>query len=126
MSPNSQPFLVKEVFHLSKQLCGSFDLLQQVNVVLALRPPELDTELQVGSHQSGVEKQNPLPLPASHSGFAAVQDMFGFLGWECTLLGRVQPLIQQQTQVLGRTALNLFIPQSVLLDIVAAFCTWPY
>jgi len=32
-----------------------------------LRAPELDAGLQVGSHQSRAEGQNPLPQPAGHA-----------------------------------------------------------
>jgi len=44
-----------------------------------LRAPELDAGLQMGSHQSGVEGQNPLPRPAGHAAFDAAQGMVGFL-----------------------------------------------
>ncbi|NXW11080.1 T161B protein, partial [Fregetta grallaria] len=52
----------------------ALDLLQQVRVFLVLRVPELDAVLQVGSHQSRVEGQNPLPRPAGHASFDAAQD----------------------------------------------------
>jgi len=55
------------------------DLLQQLLVFPVLRAPELDTGLQVGSHQSGVKGQNPLPRPAGHAAFDAAQDMVGTL-----------------------------------------------
>ena len=40
------------------------DPLQQLHVSPVLRDPELDAGLQVGSHQSRPEGQNPLPQPA--------------------------------------------------------------
>jgi len=40
-----------------------------------LRVPELDAGLTVGSHQSGVEGQKPLPGPAGHTAFDAAQDI---------------------------------------------------
>ena len=45
-----------------------------------LGAPELNTALQVGSHESGVERKNPLPRPAGHASFDAAQDAIGFLG----------------------------------------------
>jgi len=44
---------------------------------------------------------------------------FFFLGCECTLLGHVQLFIPQYPQVLGRAALNPFIPQPVLISGIA-------
>jgi len=41
---------------------------------------ELDTGLQVGSDESGVNGQNPLPWPAGHASLDAAQDTVGFLG----------------------------------------------
>ena len=35
----------------------------------------MDAVLQVGSHKSRVEGQNPLPRPAGHAAFDAAQDM---------------------------------------------------
>ena len=39
----------------------------------------------MGSHQSRVEGQNPLPWPAGHASFDAACDTAGFLGWKCWL-----------------------------------------
>ncbi|KAJ7424705.1 hypothetical protein BTVI_05537 [Pitangus sulphuratus] len=67
---------------------------QQVNVLPVLGITEMDVEYQ----DAGV----------------------GFLGCKCTLLGHVQPLILQHPQVLlSRAALNLFMPQLVLMLGVA-------
>ena len=44
-----------------------------------LGAPELDTALQVWSHQSRGEGQNHLPRPAGHASFDAAQDAVGFL-----------------------------------------------
>ena len=72
------------------------------------------------SHESGVEGENPLPRPAGHTSLEAAQDTVGFLGCECTLLAHVQFFIQQYPQVLlGRAALNPFIPSPVLILGVA-------
>ncbi|KAK4824005.1 hypothetical protein QYF61_009219 [Mycteria americana] len=104
-----------EVFHPSDHFCGPpLDPLQQVHVFPVLRSPELDAVLQVGSHQSRVEGQNPLPQPAGHAAFDAAQDTVGLVGCERTLLAHVQLFIHQYPQVLlHRAALNPFIPQPV-------------
>ncbi|TRZ15800.1 hypothetical protein HGM15179_011299 [Zosterops borbonicus] len=68
--------------------------------------------LRVGSHQSGVEGQNPFPQPAGHATFDAAQDAFGFLNNKCTLLAHVELLMNQHTQILLlRAALNPFSTQ---------------
>jgi len=66
------------------------DLLQQVHVLLVLRSPDLDSGLQVGSHQSGVEGQNHLPQPAGHAALDAAQGTVSLLGCERTLPGHVE------------------------------------
>ncbi|KAK4827362.1 hypothetical protein QYF61_017287 [Mycteria americana] len=94
------------------------DLLQQLLVVL--RAPELDAELQVGSHQSRAEGQNPLPRPAGHAAFDAAQDTTGLLGCERALSAHVQLFIHQDPQVLPhRAALDHTIPQPVLKPRIA-------
>uniref|UniRef100_U3ID95 UDP-N-acetylglucosamine pyrophosphorylase 1 like 1 n=1 Tax=Anas platyrhynchos platyrhynchos TaxID=8840 RepID=U3ID95_ANAPP len=45
-----------------------------------LGAPGLNTVLQVESHESRVEGENPLPHPAGHASFDAAQDAVGFLG----------------------------------------------
>jgi len=85
-----------------------------------LRAPELEMGLQVGSHQSRAEGQNHLSRPAGHAAFDAAQDTVGPLGCKCTLPAHVQLFIHQYPQVLlGRAALNPFIPQPVLIPGVA-------
>jgi len=113
----SQPFLITEVLQLSDHLCGPpLDLLQQLRVLLVLGTPELDTGLQVGSHQSGVEGQNHLPRPAGHASLDAAQDTVGRLGCECTLVAHVKFFIYQYPQILLlRAALNPFISHPVLI-----------
>jgi len=74
----------------------------------------------MGSHQRGVEGQNPLPHPAGHAFLDAAQDMVGLLGCERTLVAHVKLLIHQYPQVLlSRAALNPLIPQPVLIAGVA-------
>ena len=60
-----------------------------------LRAPELDIVLQVGSHQSGVEEQNHLPLPDGHASLDAAQVTLGLLGCERTLLDHVELLLDK-------------------------------
>ena len=81
-----------------------------------LGAPELDAVLQVGSHQSRVKGQNPLPRPAGHSSLDAAQDTVGFLGCECTLSAHAQLFIHQHLQVLLlRAALEPLSAQPVLV-----------
>ncbi|KAK4812466.1 LOW QUALITY PROTEIN: hypothetical protein QYF61_026459 [Mycteria americana] len=97
----SQPVLVGEVLQPSHHFRGPpLDPLQQLHVLLVLRDPELDTVLQVGSHQSRVEGQDRLPQPAGHAAFDAAQDMAGLLGCERTLSAHVQLFVHQCPQVL--------------------------
>ena len=117
----SQPFLTAEVFQPSDHLCGTpLGPLQQVHVFLVLRPPELDTALQVGSHQRRVEGQNHLPQPAGHASLDAAQDTVGLLGCESILPGHVELLNHQYPQVLLlRAALNPFSAQSAFVVGIA-------
>ena len=58
-----QPVLVGEVLQPSDHLRGPpLDPLQHIHVLLVLGAPELDAGLQVGSDESGVKGQNPLPI----------------------------------------------------------------
>jgi len=63
--------------------------------------PELDTGLQMGSHQSRVERKNHLPCPAGYVVFDATQDTVDFLGCKCTLLGHVQHFIARKQNLSG-------------------------
>jgi len=101
-------------------LCPALDLLQQLYVILVLGAPELGTGLQVESHQSRAEGQNPLPRPARHISLDAAQDMVGLVGCKHTLVAQVWLSIQQYPQVLlGWAAFNPPIPQPVLIAGVA-------
>ncbi|KAK4827794.1 hypothetical protein QYF61_021747 [Mycteria americana] len=96
------------------------DSLQQVHVLLMLGAPELNAVLQVGSHKSRVEGENPPPRPAGHASFDAAQDTVGSLGCKRTLLGHVDLVINQQPQVLLlRSALNPFSTQAVFVFGIA-------
>ncbi|KAK4810205.1 hypothetical protein QYF61_011799 [Mycteria americana] len=117
----SQHVLVGEVLQPAGHFHGPpLDLLQQVHVFPVLRAPELDAVLQVGSHQSRVEGQNPLPRPAGHAAVDAAQDTVGLLGCERALWAHVQLFIHQHPQVLfRRAALDHTIPQPVLKPRIA-------
>jgi len=72
-----------------------------------LGAPELDAGLQVGSQESRVKGQNPLPRPAGHAALDAAQDTVGFLGGKRTLPAHVELLIHQYPQgLLLRAALE--------------------
>ena len=89
---------------------------QQVHVLLGLGTPELDAVLQGGSHESGIEGENPLPRPAGHASFDAAQDTVGFLGCKRTLPAHVELLINQYPQVLLlRAAFNPFLAQPIFM-----------
>ena len=73
-----------DVLHPSNHLdVPALDSLQQVKVLPVVGTPELGTVLQVGSHQSSVERQNHFPQPPCHS-FEATQNIAGVLG--CSIL----------------------------------------
>jgi len=81
-----------------------------------LGAPELDTGLQVGSDESGVKGQNPLPRPAGHAALDAAQGRGGFLGCRCTLPAHVELLVHQCPHVLLLSAaLEPLFTQPVLV-----------
>ncbi|PKU27690.1 ryanodine receptor hypothetical protein [Limosa lapponica baueri] len=62
-----QPFLTGLVLQTPRQLhCSSLDMLQHLNVFLAVRGPKLDTIFEVGSHQCRVQGDNHCPSPAGY------------------------------------------------------------
>jgi len=117
-SPNSFSLSsIAEVFQPSNHFCGPpLDLLQQLHVFPVLRAPEMDSGLQVGSHQSRVEGQNHLPQPAGHTSLDAALDAVGPLGCQHTLPGHLELLVKQHPQVfLLKAALNPFSAQPVFV-----------
>lgn len=58
------------------------------HVFLVLKIPQLDAELQVGSHEGRVEVENHLLCPSNHT-LDAAQDTVGFPGCKSTLLAPV-------------------------------------
>ncbi|NXJ29389.1 F120B protein, partial [Dicrurus megarhynchus] len=112
----SQPVFTAEVLQPSGHLCSTpLDSLQQVKVLPVLGTSELDTALQVGSHQSRADRENPLPHPAGHTALDAAQAAVGFLGCERTLPAQVKLLIQPYPKALLRAALNPFSIQPVFV-----------
>ena len=79
--PRSQPVLTGWLLQPPDHLRSPpLDTVQQLNVLLALGAPELDTILQMVSHESRVAGQNLFPQPADHTSLDATQDMVGLLG----------------------------------------------
>ena len=75
----------------------------------------------MGSQESRVEGENPLPRPAGHASFDAAQDTVGFLGCKRTLPGHVELLVNQHPQgLLLRAALNSFSTQPVFVFGIAS------
>ncbi|KAF4801461.1 Ras-related protein Ral-A [Turdus rufiventris] len=92
--------------------------VDKVHGFFVLSTADLGTALQVRSHESRVEGDNPLPQPVGQSPFAAAQDIIDLLGCECTWPGPL--LIHETLKVLVyRAALNKFISQSVLTSGVS-------
>ncbi|KAK4811347.1 hypothetical protein QYF61_027576 [Mycteria americana] len=117
----SQSVLIGEVLQPSDHLHGPpLDPLELVHVFLILGAPELNTVLQVGSHESGVEGENHFPRPAGHAFFDAAQDTIVFLGCKRTLPAHIQFFIHQYPQVLlCRAAHNPLIAQPVSMFGIA-------
>ena len=85
--------------------------LEGTSVGHPVQPPA-----KAGSPAAGhtrAEGQNHLQWTADHASIYAAQDMIGFLGFERTLLGHVQFLVNQHLQVHLRVALNPFSTQPV-------------
>ena len=80
-----------------------------------LGAPELDAGLQVGSHQSSVEGQNPLPRPAGHTPFDTAWDM-------AVLLFFMVDLINDEHKAAGSSSKAAFAkapgqePEKAVLD----------
>ena len=97
----SHPVLTGKVLHSFDHFCcPPLDTLQQVKIPPVLRTEQLDTLLQMRSHQHRVEGQDHFPQPADHAPLDAAQDTVGFLGCEGTLLAHVQLAIHHYFQVI--------------------------
>jgi len=95
-----QLFLVREMFHFLNHFCGSaLDSLKQFLVLLELRGAELDTVLQMWSHQDRVEQEESLSQFTNHTPSNTPQDAIGFLGHKGTVLAHGNPAVHQDPQV---------------------------
>ncbi|GAB0177002.1 solute carrier family 13 member 4 [Grus japonensis] len=95
-----QLLLIRLVLYtLHKLCCPSLDKLQHLNVLLVVRSPKLNTELEVQPHQCRVQGDDHSPSPAGHTMSDTSQDAVGFLGHLGTLLAHVQPAVDQHPQV---------------------------
>ena len=74
--------------------------LPNSSVLLALGIPDLDIILQMGLHESRVERDNHLPVTAGHPSADAAQDPICFLCCKSTLLAHGQLFTHQDPQVL--------------------------
>ena len=90
-------------------------MLQKLNIFPVLGPPGLDATLQMGPQEA--EQRGTITSPsAGHPSSDGTQDTAGFLGCTRTLPAHILFFIHQNPQVfLCSAALNLFIPQSVLM-----------
>ena len=79
-------------------------MLQQLNVLLVVRGPKLNTVLQVQPHQCRVQGHDPLPTPAGHTIPDTSQDAIGLLSHLGTLLAHAQPAVDQHPKILFQWA----------------------
>jgi len=90
----SHPVFTGEMLQPSDYPGGPpLDPLQKLQIFLVLWDPDLDAVLHMGPHKSRTEGNNPLPPPASHPSFDAVQDNVGLLDCQYTLLTHAQLFI---------------------------------
>jgi len=95
------------------------DMLQQLNVLLVVRGPKLNTVLQVWPHQCPVQGHNHLPISAGHTIPDTSQDAIGLLDHLGTLLAHVQPAVDQHLKILfHQAAFQPFPPKPVPLHAV--------
>ncbi|KAK4811287.1 hypothetical protein QYF61_023339 [Mycteria americana] len=103
-----QPLLIRLALQTLHQLhCPSLDTLQQLNVLLVVRAPKVNTVFEGHSH---------FPSPAGHTVPDRSQDAVGFLGHLGTLLAHIQPAVNQHPQVLlCQAAFQPLFPKPVAL-----------
>ena len=91
-------------------------MLQQLNVLLVVRGPKLNTLLQVRPHQCRVRGHDHLTAPAGHTIPDTSQDAIGLLGHLGTLLAHVQLPVNQYPQALFcQAAFHPLLPKPVAL-----------
>jgi len=112
-----QPLLIRLVLQTPHQpRCPSLDTLQNLNVLLVVRGPKLNTALQVQPHQCRVQGHDHLLTPAGHTTPDTTQDAVGLLGHLGTLLAHVQPAVDQHPKVLFcQAAFQPLLPKPVAL-----------
>ncbi|KAK4808540.1 hypothetical protein QYF61_009843, partial [Mycteria americana] len=111
-----QPLLIRLVLQTLHQLrCPSLDTLQQLNVLLVVRGPKLNTVFE-----RRVQGHDYLPTPAGRAIPDTSQDAVGFLGHLGTLPAHVEPAVSQHPQVLlCQAAFQPLFPKPVALHGVA-------
>lgn len=67
-------------------------MFQQLNILLVLMGPKLNTALVLLCHHDQVQRKSHLPVAADHIISDAVHDAFGLLGYRDTLLGHIQQI----------------------------------
>ncbi|KAK4810277.1 hypothetical protein QYF61_015307 [Mycteria americana] len=96
-----QPLLIRLLLQTLPQLrCPSLDTLQQLNVLLVVRGPKVNTVFEVRPHQCRVQGHDHFPSPAGHTISDTSQDAIGFLGHLGTPLAHIQAVVNQHPQVL--------------------------
>ncbi|KAK4823970.1 hypothetical protein QYF61_008356 [Mycteria americana] len=112
-----QPLLIRLVLQTLYQLyCPSLDTLQELNVLLVVKGPKLNTVFEVRSHQCRVQGHDHFPTPAGHTIPDTSQDAVGFLGHLDTLLAHVQLAVNHHPQVLFlQAAFQPLFPKPVAL-----------
>lgn len=71
----SQPVIhSRGALALKASLWPPLDSLQQLHMLVTLGVPDLKVKLQVGSQESRIEEENPLPLSAAHTAGEEPQD----------------------------------------------------
>jgi len=91
-------------------------MLQQLNVLLVVRGPKLNTALQVRPHQCLVQGHHHLSTPAGHTIPDASQDAVGLLEHLGSLQAHVQLAVDPHPIILFRwAAFQPLIPNSVVL-----------
>ena len=96
-----QFFLLREMLQSLNHFCGSvLDSLKTFLVLCELRVRELDTILQMRSHQGRVEGEENGSQSNNYTPSNTPQDAISFLGHKGTVLAYGHPAVHQDPQVL--------------------------